>query len=320
MALAAPPKERLVEAAYYRGQILLDRKQDRKALVDFSLVIAARSDFRPAYWFRAKTEFRLGNYQDGQSDLARYLALEKSGLRSEHLCDTLVAMGKALRKLGQELDGDPRTEALARAANQLQEAIASGVRSAEAYQYLGEVRELQETPREAIESYSQGLNLFADNVALRISRGWAYSKLNQLDLARSDFAEAERTSTDNSEAHAGMGFVLAQLGKDDDARQEASAALICGAENQLILHDVACIYGRLSDADPARKTEHENLALVALNRAASLARQNPLGLDADEVTLIRSESAFPASLRSRREFQRLLVGAVSTDIAPPGAP
>jgi tetratricopeptide (TPR) repeat protein/tRNA A-37 threonylcarbamoyl transferase component Bud32 len=308
VALAAPLKQRLVEAAYYRGQILLDRKQDREALADFSMVIAARSNFRPAYWFRAKAAFRLGNYQDGQSDLARFLALEETGSQSEHLGDALVAMGKALRKLGQDLDGEPRTQALTRAANQLQSAVTSGIRSAEAYQHLGAVRELLGSRPEAIASYSQGLLLESDNIPLRNLRGWAYSNERLFDSARADFAEALRRSPDNSEAHTGMGFVLAQLGDNDVARQEASAALLSGAENQLILHNVACIYGRLSDADPARKTEHENLALAALNRAASLARRSPLGPDADEQTLIRTEEAFPISLRSRPEFQRLLNG------------
>jgi tetratricopeptide (TPR) repeat protein/tRNA A-37 threonylcarbamoyl transferase component Bud32 len=305
--LAAPPARRLVEARFYRGQLLLDQQRDREALADFSNVIDARPSFSFAYWFRAKAQFRLGLYDEGQASLARLLALGNEKSQFESLAKSHVMVGRALRNLAQqELDGEARRQALFRAANQLQAAMTADAPTSEACQHLGAVRELLGATDDAIASYSQGLTLTRDSIILHRMRGWLYANNRQYDLAKADFAEAVRIAPADPEAHAGLGFALAELGHHDDARKEATAALLGGSESQLVLHNVACVYGRLSELESKRKTEYENLALVTLDRALYLAHKNSLGHDADERALIKKEQAFPVSLRSRPEFERLL--------------
>jgi serine/threonine protein kinase/Flp pilus assembly protein TadD len=305
--LTAPPDRRLVEAAYYRAQILLEKQEMPSSLSDLATVIDARPDFRPAYWFRAKAQFRLGNDEAGQSDLETFLKLDEPTSSTSNIAERHFALGRALRKLAQEeSDAEVRSRALTRAATELETAIASGLATADVYQHLGAVRDLLDTPEDAIAAYSKGIALSAENVPLRNSRGWAYVGGKQYKLARADFAEALLLAPDNSEAHCGLGYTLAQLGQNEEARREASAALLTGADNQLALHNIACIYGRLSAAEPNRKTEHENLALAALDRAVSISRQNPIGLDADERTLIGKETSFPEALKSRPEFKQLI--------------
>ena len=261
---------------------------------------------------RAKTLFRLGENEKGFSDLRKFTTLDQLQSNTELQAEKLLVLGKTYRKMAQQLDGEPRKQLLLAAADQLQSAIAARPPTAEMFQHLGAVQELLGSKNEAIVSYSQGLNLSGNDTALLNMRGWVYADQKKYDLARADFAEALRSSPENPEAHAGLGFVLAQLGHDDDARKEASTALLLGAENHLALHNVACIYGRLSASDPNRKIELENLALAALSHALQVSRQKPIGPDADEQALIRKEESFPPSLRSRPEFQHWLDGETST--------
>ena len=215
-------------------------------------------------------------------------------------------MGKALRQMAQQLEGDMRTQLLHQSAEQFETAIASGDAVPEMFENLGAVRELLDKPESAIEAYSQGIALAADDVKLRNLRGWAYLYAKKFDLAQADFSEAVRLSPDDPESHAGLGYVLTLLEDTSGARREASTALLVGSNNYLVLHNVACIYGRLSEVDAESKVEHENLALALLTRAAAVSHQFTPRPDADEVTLIRKETAFPPALCARPEFQRLL--------------
>ncbi len=138
-----------------------------------------------------------------------------------------------------------------------------------------------------------------------ISRGWAYVSAGKADLARADFAEALRIDPDNPESHAGLGFAGAQSDQSEEARSEASAALLRGCDNYLVMHNVACIYGLISQSAKEDKLKHENLALGALKRAVAIARKS--GEAAAEAKYIRGETlSFSDSLRARREFQQLI--------------
>jgi tetratricopeptide (TPR) repeat protein len=309
--LAAPAGTRLIEAAYYRGQLLLKKDRAHEALADVSMVIDARGDFRPAYWLRAQIRFHLGSYDDGQADLARFLALGRHPSDGKPGLDPRVDLGKALRRLALELGGEAKIQAFDRAAKTLEAAIAAGPPSAEAFQQLGAALHSLGKLQEAIAAYSRGLVLDADRVPLRNLRGWAYAATQQFELARADFAEALRLEPDNPESHTGLGFAMAEGEAADDAQTQALAATLSGADNYLVLHHVACIYGRLSQSARTNKVEYEDMALAALKRAVALSRQNPAG--PDEIALMRQETAFPDSLRARPEFERLLSGNALSD-------
>jgi tetratricopeptide (TPR) repeat protein len=322
--MAAPPESRLFEAAYYRGQLRLEKDELREALDDFSTVIEARGDFRPAYWFRALAEFRLRKYEEGQADLTKFVSLGARASGDESRAQSHFVLGCTLRRAGLQMSGTPKTEALVRASDELRATISLGATDMATFEQLGKVYEYLGKAQEAIKAYTQGIDNKAvsppgddaetesQKVSLLNLRGWAYAANDQkrFELARDDFSEALRLEPSNAEAHAGLGYALARLGNGQEARREASTAALLGSHNYVILHNVACIYGCLSEAADS-KAEQENLALAALGWAMAL---SPVRNGAsEEVAQIReeiagpiSESSFPQSLRSRTEFQQLL--------------
>jgi tetratricopeptide (TPR) repeat protein/tRNA A-37 threonylcarbamoyl transferase component Bud32 len=303
--LAAEPERRLAEASLYRGQILMNAGRLHEAMADFATLIAARPDFPQAYWHRAKVHFRLGEFNDGLADLATLVSLAAPDAKSE-AGRRRLELGKVLRRMAQGLEGAAMAQSLARAHEELQAAVAVGPPTAEHYRELGAVQQrLGQLPR-AIESYSAGLALAADDIRLRNQCAWAQLAAGQTDNARSDFEEAARLATDDPEAHTGLGYIMALDGNAPEAQAEALAATLRGANHVLTLHNVACIYGMLSQTPQADKVGYENLALAALTRAVELARIDPSAMD--EVAAIRREKqSFSESLRSRAEFQQLLV-------------
>jgi tetratricopeptide (TPR) repeat protein len=301
--LAATPERRLAEAWLYRGQILMNAGRLHEAMADFATLIAARPDFAQAYWHRAKVHFRLGEINDGVTDLTTLVAIAAPETKSD-AGRRRLELGKALRRMSQSLEGTAAAQSLKRAQDELQSAIAEGPPTAEHYRELGAVQQRFGHLPEAIESYTAGLALAADDVRMRNQRAWAYLAAGKSDDARSDFAEAARRAPDDPEAHTGLGFLLAQDGNAHEAQAAALAATLRGANHVLTLHNVACIYGVLS-TQPQKDAGYEDLALAALKRALETARQDPLGFD--EVAAIRHEKSFSESLRSRAEFQQLLV-------------
>ena len=77
--------------------------------------------------------------------------------------------------------------------------------------------------------------------------------------------------------------MLAKSGAVVEARHQASAALLHGADNYLVLHNVACIYAELSQTEQERPSEFENLALAMLQREVSRWREVNSGPDALEL-------------------------------------
>ena len=217
--LAAPADRRLIEAAYYRGQLYATNERDAEAIADLSAVIEARPDFGPAYWLRAKVRCREGKYDEGQADVSRIVSIGERTVPSQRRPGALL-VAQALRRLAHELKGEPRREILRRAASETRAAIVAGPRTAEIYQHLGVVQEkLDDTPA-AITSYSAGLALAPDHVALHNLRGWAYLATDNAELARADFAAAVRIEPGNAESHTALGFILSLSDAGDEARYD----------------------------------------------------------------------------------------------------
>ena len=96
--LTVGPEKRLTEAAFYRGQLLLNQGRVREAAGDFSMVSDDRPNFQPGLWFRAKANFRLGKFDDGLADLNRFAELD-AGIASKSPTQKLLISGKNLRKM-----------------------------------------------------------------------------------------------------------------------------------------------------------------------------------------------------------------------------
>ena len=303
--LAAPSDKRLSEAAFYRGQVLLEENRKSEALTDFTTVIADRPQFQAAYWLRAKTHFQLGDIDAGLSDVDKFSALGRQAANNEGAAKQHLARGEALRIMAQQLPTSARHAVACRGGG----AANGDCRRSADGQYVAAARR---GSRASGKQLGGSRSIFPGPRARRQQCGppqpapWIYANQKKYELAEGDFTESIRAMPSDAEAHTGLGFVFAERGRDDAARKEASIALLAATDNQLILHNVACIYARLSSSDSSNKTEYENLALAALDRAVTLSKLRPIGLDADEVTVMRNESAFPATLKSRPEFERLI--------------
>ncbi len=86
----------------------------------------------------------------------------------------------------------------------------------------------------------------------------------------------------------------------DEARLQAVTASMLGADNYLVLHNVACIYGRLSQSSPAHRLSYEDMALMALKRAVALSEANPTG--PNHPRLCGKRTPFPFRFAIGRSF------------------
>jgi Flp pilus assembly protein TadD len=143
-----------------------------------------------------------------------------------------------------------------------------------------------------------------------VKRGWAYTKLeDQSKKALVDFSQAMQLDPQDAEACSGVSYALACL-KVSVPAQSSAHALRRGADDYLILHNLACVFAELSRSESAEARLWQDLALALLSRAVELwkvelPRQGSAA--ANERDLIRTDPAL-RPLHSRPEFQKLLRG------------
>jgi tetratricopeptide (TPR) repeat protein/tRNA A-37 threonylcarbamoyl transferase component Bud32 len=306
--LQPPESQRLIEAAYYRGQVHLERERYKEALADFNLVVAAKRSFPSLHLFRARVLLCLKDQPRALAALDDFLAGSKP--LDPESAEAYGRRGGLLRRvLYPDLPGAAGGQAIVLARAQLEEAVKRGARSVEVFDDLGATREMLGEVDLAIEANTKALELDPNNVTVRVRRGWAYAGLRvpQYDRAREDFAAVVAKHPTHAEALAGLGYVEASRKAPGEARVAAGRALLNGGGDYLVLHNVACVYGRLSVTDPARVKEYQDLAIDHLRRALELYRRK--GSGPNEVDLIKAEPAFPPALRNRKEFQDLLTPA-----------
>ena len=307
--LAPPDDKRLVEAAYYRGQLHLERGEVQKALDDFDRVVVASPAFRSVYLDRPLIYLSRKDTARALADLDTYVSLvrkvdpggwEVHGLR-----------GRLLRFLYSELPQDKRRGPTGRtmlelAVAELFKAVQMGGNDAGLYDDLGAVMEHAGRLDQAIVAYSRGIASAPDFAKLRIKRGWAWEQLNQHEKASADFAAAARTAPDNAEAHTGLGYVQALRKLPRDAQREADLSLLHGGDDYLVLHNVACIYAALSQTDAVQANAYQDVSIALLRRALKLWKKAATG--PNELDLIKAEPAFKP-IQGRKDFQELLQSA-----------
>jgi serine/threonine protein kinase/Flp pilus assembly protein TadD len=303
--LAAPGQQPLLEAAFYRGQLHLERGDEERALADFSRVIKDRPAGHPASLRRARIHFARGDVKQGLADLDAFLA--RVGPFDADAPAVCAERGRRLRLMVGELPRAVRKDHLLLALAQLTRAVERGARSPGVYDELGAVNEHLGKRADAVRAYTEAVRLAPKEARLLVKRGWAYEGLGRLDDAAADFAAVLKLDPAHAEAHAGLGYLHACRGEATaGATRHASEAALHGGGDYLILHNIACVYGKLSQSDPQRAREFEDLALVYLRREVELWRRTRTG--PDPLALIRAEPAFPPALRQHPGFQQLLAG------------
>jgi tetratricopeptide (TPR) repeat protein/tRNA A-37 threonylcarbamoyl transferase component Bud32 len=304
--LAPPDDRRLIEAAYYRGQLYLERGEAQKALDDFDRVVASSPGFRSVYLDRSLIYVARNDAPRALADLDTYVSLvrkvdpggwEVHGLR-----------GRLLRflytELPQEKRGGPTGRTMLELAlAELVKAVQMGGKEAGLFDDLGAVLEHAGRLDQAIVAYTRGLALDPNFAKLRIKRGWAWEQLNQHGKASADFAAAARVAPENAEAHTGLGYVQALCKLHREAQREAELSLLHGGDDYLVLHNVACIYAALSKTDNAQAAAYQDVSIALLRQALKLWKKSAAG--PNELDLIKAEPAFEA-IRGRSDFQELL--------------
>jgi tetratricopeptide (TPR) repeat protein len=306
--LAPPAAKQLLEAAFYKAQLFGKLGKLDRALAEINRALGVKHPSRTMYLFRAQLFFVLGQDQKGLADLDSFLAGGDVAYDASSATGA-GQRGHRLRLLAQGLDGaqaKQRGHLLQLAAKELHTAVERSAQSAEVFEDLGAVQENLGRNAEAIDAYSRALALSPKSGKILVMRGWAYEKLQPpaLAQAQADFDAATQLEPDNAEAHAGLGYMQACRKSEIGARREAQRAVLYGAGDFLILHNAACVYAKLSEVEPKRATEFEDLALDHLRRAVDLWKRDRTG--PNEIELIRQDPAFSRALRARREFQQLL--------------
>lgn len=306
-AVLQPPSEKkLIQAAYYRGHLYLEKKDFQKALADFNLVAQEETGIRQVHLLRAQILFFEGKDEEGFKALNAYLS-SGEGFDPESAA-AYEGRGRHLRLLAQEFQNPQRKHCILLALEQLQKAEQLGGKSVPLFDNLGAVKEGLGSYQEAVTYYSKAIDLEAKNARLSTKRGWAYEKLVPPNYmaAQADFTAALEIEPGHAEAHTGLGYVQACLGQAAEAQRQANLAVLHGSGDYLILHNVACIYAKLSEQDPKKTKNYQDLAIDQLQRAVELWKKG--GTGPSELLLIKYDPAFPPSLRGRPEFQKLVSG------------
>ena len=311
--LQAPNERRLVEAAYYRGQLHIQRNEIREALSHLDMVVKESPDFRPVYLTRAQAHFHDRAKALCLADLTTFVNLGRSkpfGLNDPALW---AQRGRLLLSLAPNWgpSTDEQVAALRLARDELATAGRMGHRTALLFDDLGSVSERLGDRGTALAAYEQALAMTpaADlAVKVRTKRGWIHVESGDrphLDRAREDFAEAVRLEPAHADAHAGLGFVAALRRSASEAKGEAALALWKGAHEYLLLHNVACIYAELSRVETDQSRQDTDTAMDLLRRAVALCRQG--GEDDREIDLIKRDSSLKV-LSNRQDFRDLIEG------------
>jgi serine/threonine protein kinase/Flp pilus assembly protein TadD len=303
--LRPPQQKRLIEGAYYKGQVHLERDQYKEALAAFDEVVAARRNFPSLHIFRARCLLCLGDQKKALAALDLFLDDGRSGYDAKSP-EAHGQRGRLLRVvLVPKLPPAAKKQALLLAFAQLTEAAKGDTAPAVVHEDLGAIQELMGQTAKAIESYTESLRRNPKDIKTRVKRGWARADLMppNYEGARDDFVEVLRLDTKHAEAYTGLGYMQACLKKTAEARRAASQALLHGAGDYIILHNVACIYAKLAQADDKQAKECEDIAIDLLRRAVELWRN---GTGPSELLMIRREPSFHKALRDRPEFRKLL--------------
>jgi tetratricopeptide (TPR) repeat protein/tRNA A-37 threonylcarbamoyl transferase component Bud32 len=310
-ALADPPEQAIPEAAFYKAQLFNQEGDLDQALTAADRALEGKNPVRPAYLFRAQVRLLQGRENDGIDDLNGFLAADDPAFDPRSAA-AAAQRGRQLFLIAQELPPTSqrkqlllRKQILLLARTQLRDAERRGGATDVTFEYLGRVCQRLNQPTDAIEAYTRALELAPKDVRTLALRGWAYFDLPDPphDKAGADFEAALRLSPDDPEAHAGLGYVQACRKKGVEARREAQRAALYGPGDFMQLHNVACVFARLSADDAGRRREFEDLALDYLRRAVELWKRDRSG--PNELDLIARESAFTGSMKARPEFKKL---------------
>jgi serine/threonine protein kinase/tetratricopeptide (TPR) repeat protein len=310
--LEEPADRRLIEAAYYRGQLHLQRNEIDKALNYLDMVVKENPDFRPVYLTRAQARFRDSEPKRCLADLTTFLNLGRPKPFGPNDPVLWEQRGRLLHAFAPQwgLLGDEVQAALVLARDDMLEAIRKGDRSAELFEELGSVWLALGNPNATMGAYGQCLATKPPaKLASKVHtmRGWLYvmgfGDPPHQERAHKDFAEAVRLDPTHADAHAGLGFLAALERAPSEAKGRAAQALWHADQNYAVLHNVACIYAELSKVETAQAQQDKDMSMDLLRLAVTLCRQG--GNGNNEIAAIKGDATLNV-LSDRQDYQDLI--------------
>jgi tRNA A-37 threonylcarbamoyl transferase component Bud32/Flp pilus assembly protein TadD len=300
--LAAPPGQRLIEAAFYRARLSLRHRHWADAQRDLDLVAAEKPDFRDAQRLRALLHLQTKEEGKALDALTAYLAAGRPV--DADSAEAYEGRGRLLGKFAGDLLPEARAAALNLAVEQFRKAGDLGASSADFLADYATALSNIDDNKGAIEKFTVALKLKPDDVKLLTKRGWSRvftADPKQIPLAAADFGAAVRRDPTHAEAHSGLGYVLAEEKDSVAALREAHLATLYGGGDYGVLHNVATVYAALANSDVKRQTEYEDLAIDSLRRAVEWWRRAGK-TEPSELGYIKEETAFKDHLKNRPEF------------------
>ncbi len=306
--LELPAERRLIEAAYYRAQLRLERGELEKARQDLDDVAKEDAAFRPVYLSRAQVYFLQGDDDRGLADLSTFLDYGGTARLDPRGPELFAQRGHLLRHLLPAwLPPAECRRKLELARDSLNRAVERGGRAPELFDDLGAVLELLGEPEKALAVYEKALETAPAGlkVKLLLRRAQLFLTPAHFEQARDSYTAVVHLDPGNAEAHAGLGYVFALQRSAGPAQREAAEALLHGGGDYLILHWVACIYAQLSQVQSGEADRHQDLAMGLLRQAVKFAGRQ--GAAAAERASIAVDEAF-RPLQGRSDFRMLVRG------------
>jgi tetratricopeptide (TPR) repeat protein/anti-anti-sigma regulatory factor len=314
-ALAPPAKMRVLEAAFYRGQLHLERNEPDKARADFSDVIKRFPKGHPASLRRARIYFAEGDFKRGLADLDSFLT--RTDQFHPDSAQVAAERGLRMRAMVGELPREPkelRKKFLLLSHDLIKKAIAAGARSSSLYSEFGAVLEHLGAIEEAIRAYDEAIKRSSKDARLLVKRAWAHEKLDQFKPGAADFTAALQLDPDYAEAHAGLGYMQACMDRNvAGSSRHAAEAILRVNGDPLLLYNVGCVYGKLSARLPERAREYQDMVLTYLQRAVELWRRDRTGVGPTRLSPHRP--GVPSAAAGPPGVQEALREAVATGIA-----
>lgn len=305
---------RLIEAAYYRAILEFESGKPAAAIADLGIVLDERPDFSPGRLLRCRIYYLTEQPEDARADLDLVLASSASIPHAEvpFAPDGAAACferAQFIRRLLSSAVPDrielDRAGLLQLALTELQQAINQGGDWAGLFAEAGSVLELLGAFPDAYAAYSKSIETDPTNDALLVKRGWMQAlRLNRVNEAIADFEAALTANPENAEAHSAHGFLLAIVNPSLDAERAALQAVLHGAGDYLILHNVACIYAELATRAADGADAYEQTAITILRRGLQLWEKGDRS-GPDAIALATNEPSF-RDLAKRPDFQALI--------------
>lgn len=195
------------------------------------------------------------------------------------------------------------------------------LKTTDVYYELGLVFEYGNNRQAAQETFTRGLRIAPGSLKLLNKRAYANWRLGNTDAAQADFTRAtslspveERDELLLAEANAWVGTFLTQQEQVEKTLRHAARSLAFllevpngEPERYMVLHNLGCVYGGLSDLREHDRDGLQTMAIEMLNRALEEAtRHGKRDLQVENIKA-EGEEYFPAALKARPEFQQLLL-------------